>query len=368
MKNRILSLLTSDSRFKLISTSESRFTPNVSVVVPIHNQEVYVIKHLTSILENAKNIIELIIINDASSDKTHDRIIDFIETIEDSNIHSIRYFRTRLPMFETRCDDFAIRISKCEFIIEIQSDMIIHEKNFDDSLLKLIKSNNRFAILGCRGVMKIERLKNLNLNRFGREINDSIIILLFRRLKFNNIRDFLRRIVRTRYVWPKNKGFANFEKLSDTNENSLEVIFPELPIGNAGWLDRRIDLLPYSFDATFDYKLNQFRNKIWKGESVMRGPIILRKTAYLEVGGFNVNAFYQGLDDHDLVIRLRDLSYEVGFSPIYFSAPTSLGTARNNRRMLSNLWSKLHRYIRQDNILQSRLFKELSKIQSNKKS
>jgi hypothetical protein len=152
---------------------------------------------------------------------------------------------------------------------------------------------------------------------------------------------------RTKYSITAKKTISEY---SDEAKQISETIFPgdksfEL-CGNAGFLGNLIDLLPYENEGDVNRLISENSKRIWLGETVMRGPIIFEKKVYLDIGGFNTDAFYQGNDDHDLILRVSKLKKKVGFTPINFAAPLALGSYRKKRKIRSKIWSKVHRRIR----------------------
>jgi hypothetical protein len=359
---KLLNLLLSDNRFKLKSILHSELHPQTTIIVPVHNSGDIIFYHLNMIINNAKDPIELIIINDASSDRSHKQIMLFMKCIALNNRHSIKYYATRIPMFESRCDDFGIRTASCEYVIEIQADMLIHEVGFDSKLKKLLELNPKIEMLSCRGVSDFDLLQNNKRKVNYGEVYDSILYSFFRLLRLHILYKYLKSNLKiSRLVRLKN----TLIELDASKEISASLMmkntFPDIKSGVAGWLNEKINYLPYQYNLFFHQSLNALNDKIWVGQTCMRGPIILKKSTYIKLGGFNLKAFFQGLDEHDYALRLKDIEKCVGFTPIYFAAPTWLGSARNNRRIIDNVWSKIHRRARVKNIKFSALDKYMSK-------
>ncbi len=355
----ILNFLNSDRRFKLIKSLDSKLQSNLTIVMPVFNQESVIHKHLCALIDLAKNPLEIIIINDASTDDSHNEIILFMEKYQSNLRHKVKYYRTCLPLYETRCDDFGIRISSSKYIIEVQADMLMHEVFYDEKLLKLMERNLHLGMVSCRGVMKLNQVGSAKSVLQGGEIYDSIFLLIYRILGLKKIKIFINKI---------KISFGNYRELEnkriydDVKSNlSLNLVFTDILSGSAGWLGSMINYLPYNFDQKMQDEISKFDGLIWLGETVMRGPIIFRKELYLQCGGFNTSAFYQGLDDHDLCIRVRNLGYQVGFTPIYFSSPMGLGVSRNNRKLLADLISKFNKILRSKNITYSDLYRHFQK-------
>jgi len=352
---KILFFLISDKRFKLIKNIDSKNIPICTILMPIYNQENYVYSHLMAIVNLVQNPVELIIINDASTDRSHEKITNFLKSINLDTIHSFKYFKTRIPVFEARCDDFGIRISNSKYVIEIQSDMLIHEKDFEKKLIDLMEKHEEFAILSCRGVVKLDHLSK-KIIVTGKEINDSILLSIYKKLNLKLLRNILMKNLKSLEKSNEIKLTSHLPKKFNLAVDKMGAVFTDVDSGEAGWLGEQINFLPYVFNREFQNKINTYAGVIWKGETVMRGPIIIRKQDYVRLGGFNVLAFYQGMDDHDLSLRARKVNLKVGFTPIYFSSPTNLGSARNNRKIKANLWSKLHRTLRKEHLNLSELY------------
>lgn len=71
-------------------------TPRVSVLVPAWNEEVGIIKTMQSVIDTAYSNLELIVINDGSTDRTHDLVSNFIEQFKlssesDTSCAEIKY-------------------------------------------------------------------------------------------------------------------------------------------------------------------------------------------------------------------------------------------------------------------------------------
>jgi len=353
---KILFFLISDKRFKLIKNIDSKNIPICTILIPVHNQENYIYPHLMAIINLVQNPVELIIINDASTDRSHEQISNFLKSINVDTMHSFKYFRTHFPVFETRCDDFGIRVSNSKYVIEIQSDMLMHEKNFEIKLINLMEKHREFVILSCRGVLKLNHLSGKKIISSGKEINDSILLSIYKKLGLKLLRNVLTKNLKSLTNSNEAKRASYSPKKINLAVNKLNTVFTDVSSGVAGWLGEEINFLPYVFNREFQNKINTYAGVIWKGETVIRGPIIIRKQDYVRLGGFNVLAFYQGMDDHDLSLRARKVNLKVGFTPIYFSSPTSLGSARNNRKIKANLWSKLHRTLRKEHLNLSELY------------
>ena len=339
--------------------SESSLDPEVTFIVPVFDQESVIWCQLESIIQNSSLRFELIVINDKSIDNTHGEICRFFTEkfsgrIKNENFISATYYKNLWPWFETRCDDFCIRKAKSEVIIEIQADMLIRHKGFDDILKSALESNSRLCAISARGTHPFSDIFGKLENNSGTDVSDSILnarIIRKVQYKFKNLLESKKQ-EETQDIAPL-PSTPKPNKFATAKIHPLDRVFPSeedfQENGRAGWLGDLIELLPYTGESEASRATLDNKSRVWKGDTVMRGPLAVRREMYLELGGFNTAAFYQGNDDHDLFFRSRLSNYEVGFSPIQFSSPVNLGTARKKRKIKSKMWSKFHKRIRKKN-------------------
>jgi len=339
--------------------SESSAAPEVTFIVPAFDQESIIWRHLESIIQNSTLLFELIVINDNSNDDTDNQICQFfhekfIVGEVPRNFVAATYYRNLWPWFETRCDDFCIRKAKSELIIEIQADMLIRHKGFDKVLKSALESDHSLCAISARGTHSFSEIFGHLELKNGTDVSDSI-------LASKLLRKFLYKI-RSIVTHTKQKNASNaFHNqpnqlppvLGSTELQQIDKVFPTWDefqhSGRAGWLGDLIELLPYTGESAATKATESELSKIWRGDTVMRGPLAIRKETYLLLGGFDTSAFYQGNDDHDLFFRAKESDFTVGFSPVKFSSPTFLGNARKKRKMKSKIWSKFHKRIRKKN-------------------
>lgn len=342
--------------------SETLDTPEVTLVIPVFEQEKIISENLRSIFLSMSTPFDAIIIDDASKDKSLDFIRDTIQSLlSDERVRSLSrricVFSNKRAWFETRCDDFAFRMARGTYIIEFQADMKMHEIGFDQKLLDQMVLDPSLLAISARGVHKRDLLGRIG----GTDVPDIFILeRLFRRL----VKVFIRI---PKYV---NKFFSRVQSnhleeecvLAPSHSQLNWKISDGIPgletefTGSAGWLGPLIDNLPHNFSQDFQNLVYRSQHTPVKGETIMRGPIIVDKTKYLALGGFNTRAFYQGNDDHDLWLRGQQAGYQVAFYPLYFSAPTNLGSARKKRSFVTKAWSKTQRWARRKYFRTSALY------------
>jgi glycosyltransferase involved in cell wall biosynthesis len=118
-------------------------TPNISIVTPVYNQEKIIVSNIKSVLENTlESKYEYILIIDCCSDNTMKEIIEFFLLLETypNNCVLITVLKSNIPLFETSADNLGFYCSRGDYIIEVQADMKMTEKGYNEVLMKPFKS------------------------------------------------------------------------------------------------------------------------------------------------------------------------------------------------------------------------------------
>ncbi|MFT5521521.1 MAG: biofilm PGA synthesis N-glycosyltransferase PgaC [Enterobacterales bacterium] len=101
---------------------------SVSVLIPAWNEQVGILKTLKSILSSTYKNIELIVINDGSTDNTHQLITQFIEEYKSSTTCpiSIKYLKLTNGG-KARALNEALAISSGYYVMTIDADSVMYE-------------------------------------------------------------------------------------------------------------------------------------------------------------------------------------------------------------------------------------------------
>lgn len=114
----------------------------VSIIIPAYNLEKHLFKCLNSVISQTYKNLEIIIVNDGSTDKTKDVIDDFLK--KDSRILAVHQKNQGLSASRNN----GIKISTGDFISLIDGDDAI-APNFIEDLLKHITASNDIDIAVC---------------------------------------------------------------------------------------------------------------------------------------------------------------------------------------------------------------------------
>ena len=113
-------------------TFGNNMNTDTSLVLSIYNQEPGIAIVLTEFLLNmSDNVKELIFVIDGCTDKT-DEIVK--EVLKGININTKFFYADNV--FEVKANNIGFKAASCPWIITIQDDMIMTEKDFDKRLMK----------------------------------------------------------------------------------------------------------------------------------------------------------------------------------------------------------------------------------------
>ena len=298
--------------------------PKISVVLPVFNQQIGIANVIQSLVKSMSMSFELIVIDDASEDNTLAEILEICAyeySKNLSNFFGYSVYQNTKSKFETYCDDFGFSMAKGEFLLEIQSDMIIDDYGFDKRFSRAIEVFPELFAISGRGTEPMDAIAKDYLANH-ENFDDTHFMLL--KLIYNHIKRITHALFRS--------FFRSTSKNLDSTK--LEESFVESKdfgiTGSAGRLGNDLFKLHLIGDVE--------KSLIYFGDTIMRGPLFLRKTMYLQIGGLNTNIFFQGFDEHDLFCRARiEKNWRVAYLPVAFTSPISMGTTRKPRSFKQEL-------------------------------
>lgn len=212
--------------------SQQNNSPLVSIIIPARNSEKTIDKCLKSLSElNHKNI-EIIIINDGSTDKTEQIINDFIENNKDLKIELIK----KESMGPSVARNVGIKNSRGEFVAFTDADCIVH-KNWLDELLKVFKED----IVSVGGI----QLSPEDESEFGKNVNSFMG-------KVGFITDYMKYI--------KYKDDENFKPMEIEHNPTCNVMYRKDVFKKVG--DFLENLWPGE-DVELDYRIRKKGYKIF---------------------------------------------------------------------------------------------------------
>lgn len=124
----------------------------VSIIVPIYNNENYIVRCVKSIMQQTYHNLEIILINDGSSDRSE----EICKDLQKSDFRIKYYYQENAGPSAAR--NLGLKMATGDFISFVDSDDYI-EKNFIENMIKSADVNVDIVISGY----KIVRIKNRKL-------------------------------------------------------------------------------------------------------------------------------------------------------------------------------------------------------------
>lgn len=135
----------------------------VSVIVPIYNTEKFLRKCIESIINQTLQEIEIILINDGSTDNSHNICLEYAEKYPEK----VRYINNKnIGCSATR--NLGIELAKGEFIAFVDSDDYIEKEMYEKMYTKSQKTESDIVICGINTIFLknrkiwVRKVKNKN--------------------------------------------------------------------------------------------------------------------------------------------------------------------------------------------------------------
>jgi len=138
-----------ENRFK--NSANPSHSPLVSVLIPAWNEEVGIIKTIRSVLASRYANFEIIVINDGSTDSTHEQISGFISEYQNNWAEfdcdaEIKYLR--LPNGgKANAMNQGLKLAQGEFVVTIDADSVMHKQAINN-LIKRFRDPTVAAVAG----------------------------------------------------------------------------------------------------------------------------------------------------------------------------------------------------------------------------
>ncbi|HEY1216764.1 MAG TPA: hypothetical protein VGE93_24330, partial [Bryobacteraceae bacterium] len=250
-------------------------------------------RNLRSIQQCSRLPHEIIVIVDGCTDGTKEVVEKWAkeECRAEGKTRGITVAIVTDGVFETISDSIGCALASGEFLLEVQADMFIWERGFDNILVRTLELLPELIAVGGRGAHSF-RLVSGHASRSSRDIVARASRELF---------------------WSAARIFRQY------NPTQAELHLSD-SIGRVG------DLIECRV------KFTERPRPIFVHETIMRGPLAVRRSDFLSLGGFDTSNFFLGNDDHDFAMRaLVQLGRRVGYVPIGFDSPVAVGTTRAPR-------------------------------------
>ena len=294
--------------FEVISINRSNSKPNVSVIIPVFNKERIICSMLDNLIASLTTNYELIIIDDASDDNSKEIINNYLKN---KNITHV-FISTSVPVFETACDNLGFFIAEGFYLLEVQSDIIIHDKGFDKRMIKAL-NDNKFSSVGgrsCHSWFDLLPSKKKIINIL--KLKSPISLILF--------------------------GTGAVGYVSENLYNNILVGSPLL-------------------------------GEVYEADTNCRGPWLINKHLLNKIGPLDTDNFFLGYDDHDFNLRGSELGYRSGYTPVIIKCDPEESSCEKKKFGINK---KIFEYLDNNKLIHQkktqRNFNEFIKKISEKKS
>lgn len=313
----------SEQLTEILRVVRSTKPPRVTVVLPVFNQETLVGRVLESLSRCMSGDWELIVIDDSSEDKSLESILTACRNLPwGDQLCSIKVFQSKSQLFETACDDYGFSIAEAPVIIELQADMVIEDPGFDRRLEMIFIEFPDALLISGRGVETFQQAYSDFISKGGATVSRGSTPALH---LINTGFAILTRPIKHLFSFPRAASIP-------PEHETLSIVLPTQEefksLGMAGRLGKLID---EEIDSRVGHRM------VWFGDTVMRGPLAIRRSSLESIGGLDATSFFLGYDDHDLCLRAAYAGLKVGFHPVGFSSPESWGASRKRRTLASEV-------------------------------
>ena len=128
---------------KKSKTSADADKPLVSIIIPTYNREKYILNAINSCLKQTYKNIEILVVDDCSTDKTK----DLIKSINDKRI---KYFRNETNRGAPYSRNFGLRIARGEYINFLDDDDLLLPRKIELQLKKFLASEDeKLGVVTC---------------------------------------------------------------------------------------------------------------------------------------------------------------------------------------------------------------------------
>ena len=334
----------------------------ISLIIPVFNQEESIEKSIIRASELCGLKHEIIVLNDCSSDQSGEVCRRVLSNLfqKSSLLKRVKLMESRVQLFETLSDYLLIEHSSSEYIIEVQADIEVYQHNFGVILRNRFRENSSLAMISGRGIVTAKNVAEYFNTvgtelAFGSTIGQHLLGALIRVLRLKKIVDFFSYRYRVIFRRVLQQRMSPAQVVEMELQTSLRKdVFPSnqefANSGVAGRLGQLVDEEEFSVGAP--EKIYMAPKCTGGGESgckdlrlpiIMRGPLAIRRSAYIEVKGLDWKAFFLGFDDSDLCVKIHNSKkWTVAYVPIDFRSPLESGSTRKKKSAKDIFWLTLH--------------------------
>lgn len=230
----------------------------VSIITPCYNGEEYIDQYAKSILNQTYNKLELIFINDGSTDSTEEKILSYQKQFEEKGIRFI--YKKQENKGQAAAINVGLKIFEGEFLIWPDSDDVLHKDSIEKNV-NFLQHHNEYALVRD-AVDSIDFATNQIISTFRlnpNKVNESI----FEDLIFENDVFYapVSYMVRTKEFLEANPTRTIFETRFGQN---WQMLLPITHKNKCGYIDEILCDYYVRANSHSRQKTNDFQKEIYK--------------------------------------------------------------------------------------------------------
>lgn len=126
----------------------------IAIIAPCYNGENYIVRFLDSILNQTNRDIQLIIVNDGSTDSTEEKLKSYEQVFNEANIDYIHITQPNQGI--GGAINNALKLVRAEYLTWLGTDDFIYP-NYVDRMTGFLKDNKDIAVVRCDGYLVDEK-------------------------------------------------------------------------------------------------------------------------------------------------------------------------------------------------------------------
>ncbi|BEV11617.1 glycosyltransferase [Asticcacaulis sp. DW145] len=151
---------------------EFKQEPKISVVIAHYNMGKYLIETLKSVLDSTYSNMEIIIVDDGSTDKLSLSIVD---NLEKNNSSRMRIIKSPANVGLAGARNLGIRNADGEYILILDSDDLVHER-FIEKCAKALYNNRNYDVVTCQASIFLDGHRRQGAYEVGDSVAYSIVM------------------------------------------------------------------------------------------------------------------------------------------------------------------------------------------------
>jgi glycosyltransferase involved in cell wall biosynthesis len=138
---------------KRINYNKKKY-PLVSVIIPTYNSENYIVETITSVINQSYPNLEIIVIDDGSTDNTKNILLAYVD--------KIKYFKIPHSGLPAVARNAGIELAKGNYLAFLDSDDIWLSEKISKQM-KILLGNNDIGLISTNAVRFIEKIERKNI-------------------------------------------------------------------------------------------------------------------------------------------------------------------------------------------------------------